>query len=89
VTVESIIKDQIISAQRKNPGITYINEKVRSGQQTDFSIDDTDVLWFKNPLVVPKVPELHQLILDEAHNIRFSIHPESNKMYQDLRQRFW
>jgi hypothetical protein len=39
--------------------------------------------------VVPKVLELRQLILDEAHNTRFSIHPGSNKMYQDLRQRFW
>jgi hypothetical protein len=58
VTVESTIKDQIISAQRKNSGIAHIKEKVRTGQQTDFSIDDTDVLWFKNWLVVPKVPEL-------------------------------
>jgi hypothetical protein len=32
VTIESTIKDQIICAQRKNPGITYIKEKVRSGQ---------------------------------------------------------
>jgi hypothetical protein len=88
VTVESTIKDQIVSAQRKNSGIAHIKEKVRTGQQTDFSIDDTDMLWFKNRLVVPKVPELRQLILDEAHNTRFSIHPGSNKMYQDLKQRF-
>jgi hypothetical protein len=87
--VESTIKDQIISAQRKNSGIAYIKEKVRAGQQTDFSIDDTNVLWFKNRLVVPKVPELRQLILVKAHNTRFSIHPGSNKMYQDLKQRFW
>jgi hypothetical protein len=89
VTVESTIKDQIISAQRKNSGIAHIKEKVRTGQQTDFSIDDTDVLWFKNRLVVLKVPELRQLILDKAHNTRFSIHLGSNKMYQDLKQRFW
>jgi hypothetical protein len=87
--VESTIKDQIISAQRKNSGIAYIKEKVRSGQWIDFSIDYTDMLWFKNQIVVPKVPELRQLILDEAHNTRFSIYPGSNKMYQDLRQRFW
>jgi hypothetical protein len=40
-------------------------------------------------LVVPKVPELRQLILDEAHLTKFSIHPGSNKMYHDLKQRFW
>jgi hypothetical protein len=79
--VESTIKDHIISTQRKNSGIAHIKEKVRTGQQTDFSINDTDVLWFKNRLVVPKVPKLRQLILDEAHNTRFSIHLGSNKMY--------
>jgi hypothetical protein len=89
VTVESTMKDQIISTQRKNSGIAYIKEKVRSGQQTNFSIDDTDVLWFKNRLVVPMVPELRQLMLDEAHKTKFSIHPGSNKMYQDLKPRFW
>jgi hypothetical protein len=89
ITVKSTIKDQIISAQRSNFDIGHIKEKVRTGQQTNFSIDDTDVLWFKNRLVVLKVLKLRQLILDEAHNTRFSIHPESNKMYQDLRQRFW
>jgi hypothetical protein len=47
------------------------------------------VLWFKNRLVVPEVPELQQLILDEAHLTRFSTHPGSNKMYHDLKQRFW
>jgi hypothetical protein len=47
------------------------------------------VLWIKKQLVEPKVPELRQLILDEAHLTRFSIHPGSNKMYHDLKQRFW
>ena len=47
------------------------------------------MLWFKNRLVVPKVPELRQSILEEAHASRLSIHPGSNKMYHDLKQRFW
>ena len=47
------------------------------------------MLWFKNRLVVPKDFELRKQILDEAHTSRLSIHPGSNKMYQDLKQRFW
>jgi len=39
--------------------------------------------------VVPKNLELRKKILDEAHISRYSIHPGSNKMYQDLKQRFW
>jgi hypothetical protein len=48
VTVESIIKDQIVSAQRKNSGIAHIKEKVITGQQTNFSIDDTDVFRYSS-----------------------------------------
>jgi hypothetical protein len=52
-------------------------------------VDDAGVIWFKDRLVVPKVLELRQRILDEARTARYSIHPRSNKMYQDLKQRFW
>jgi hypothetical protein len=31
---------------------------------------------------------LKKKILDEAHMLRYSIHPESTKMYYDLRQQF-
>jgi hypothetical protein len=33
--------------------------------------------------------KLKKKILDEAHMSRYSIHPESTKMYPDLRQQFW
>jgi hypothetical protein len=88
ITVESTIRDQIIAAQKENKGIVHIKEKVRKEKGSCFRIDEVDVLWFKNRLVVPKVPELHQLILDEAHLTRFSIHPGSNTMFHDLKQRF-
>jgi len=54
-----------------------------------FHQDEDGVLWFKNRLVVPKDLELRKQLLDEAHLSRYSIHPGSNKMYQDLKQRFW
>ncbi|WVZ89501.1 hypothetical protein U9M48_035895 [Paspalum notatum var. saurae] len=33
--------------------------------------------------------ELRKKILDEAHMSMFTMHPGSNKMYQDLKQKFW
>ncbi|WVZ84528.1 LOW QUALITY PROTEIN: hypothetical protein U9M48_031554, partial [Paspalum notatum var. saurae] len=33
--------------------------------------------------------ELRKKILDEAHTSMFTLHPGSNKMYQDLKQKFW
>jgi hypothetical protein len=46
-------------------------------------------LWFKERLVVPKKEVLKKKILDEAHTLRYSIHPRSTKMYHDLSQQFW
>jgi transposase InsO family protein len=38
---------------------------------------------------VPKDAEVRQQIWDEAHLCRYSIHPGSTKMYQDLKQHYW
>jgi hypothetical protein len=38
---------------------------------------------------VPNVEDLKQLIMKEAHDSKYSIHPGGTKMYQDLKQRFW
>jgi hypothetical protein len=61
---------------------TTIRDKIISAQK-----ENKGIVHIKEK--VPKVPELCQLILDEAHLIRFSIHPGSNKIYHDLKQRFW
>jgi len=52
-------------------------------------VDHRGVLWFESRLVVPKNHQLRKQILDEAHLSKFSIHPGSTKMYQDLKQNFW
>jgi hypothetical protein len=40
-------------------------------------------------LCVPNVQSIRELILKEAHEIAYSIHPGSEKMYQDLKKKFW
>jgi hypothetical protein len=42
------------------------------------------VVWFKDRLCVPNVQSIRELILEEAHGTTYSIHPRSEKMYQDL-----
>ena len=51
--------------------------------------DDQGVVWFGKRLCVPNKAELKELILWEAHDTPYSIHPGGTKMYQDLRERFW
>ncbi|WMV37061.1 hypothetical protein MTR67_030446 [Solanum verrucosum] len=40
-------------------------------------------------LCVPKVDELPERIMEEAHSSKYSIHPGSTKMYRDLREFYW
>jgi hypothetical protein len=47
------------------------------------------VVWFKDRLCVPDITSIRELILKEAHEIAYSIHPGSEEMYQDLKKRFW
>jgi hypothetical protein len=46
------------------------------------------VIWFEKGLVNPADPDLKKEIFDEAHLSKFSIHPRSTKMYQDLKENF-
>ncbi|WVZ70579.1 hypothetical protein U9M48_019234 [Paspalum notatum var. saurae] len=87
--IEPTIEDQIIAAQKKDKGIAHIRDGINEKKKACFKLDEEGVLWFKNRLVVPKDMELRKKILDEAHTSMFTMHPGSNKMYQDLKQKFW
>ena len=59
------------------------------GRGRDFSIRDDEILLFQGRVVVPDLEDLRMCIMREAHATPYSIHPGSNKMYQDLRRSFW
>ena len=43
----------------------------------------------KGRVCVPRIDDLINTILTEAHSSRYSIHPGATKMYRDLKQHFW
>jgi hypothetical protein len=47
------------------------------------------MVWFKDRLCVPDIKSIWELILKEALETAYSIHPGSEKMYQDLKKRLW
>jgi len=55
------------------------------GKALGFRIDDNGVLWFGKRICVPEVNVIHDMILREAHESAYSIHPGSTKMYLDLK----
>jgi hypothetical protein len=78
-------------AQPNDEDVQLIKQKLaeEAPKYSCFHKDAKDVVWFEQRLVVPVDPELRKEIFDEAHLSKFSIHPRSTKMYQDLRKKFW
>jgi hypothetical protein len=87
--LELVLLQRIIDAQRTDKGMKYIHGKMEASKANCFRKDNQGVIWFKDRIVVPKDIDVHQQILDEAHLSRYSIHPGSTKMYQDLKQHYW
>jgi hypothetical protein len=83
------IKEDIIAAQRTDVGMGHLRQRMELWEAQSFWQDADGVLWFKDCLMVLKDFELRHKIMDEAHCSRYSIHPGTNKMYQDLKKNFW
>jgi hypothetical protein len=62
---------------------------ILGGRGKDFREDAEGVIWFKDLLCVPNVQSIRELILKEAHESAYSIHHGSEKMYQNLKKKFW
>jgi CO dehydrogenase/acetyl-CoA synthase alpha subunit len=64
-------------------------EKANHGDAPGFYFTDDDLLRMGDArIVIPNDVELRRDILDEAHKTRYTVHPGSTKMYQDLKKKF-
>ena len=87
--MQPIIKQMMISAQKNDVELQKKVQMVRDGDKTDFSVKEARRLYFQNTLCVPDDKELKKMLLFEAYNTVFTMHPGGNKMYQDLKQHYW
>jgi hypothetical protein len=89
VELEPTLEREIKDGQKDNEKINEIWQLILDGKGKDFQEDIEGVVWFKDRLYVPDIKSIWELILKEAHETAYSIHPRSEKMYQDLKKRFW
>ena len=85
----SDLKYEII---RKQADDTFIQEEIKrieEGKPSEFHVGDFDSLYFQKRMCVPDDPEVKAIILKEAHETPYSIHPGSTKMYNDLEKMYW
>ncbi|XP_072058108.1 uncharacterized protein [Arachis hypogaea] len=87
--ISSDFKSELLKAHKNNDVLSKVLPAIEQGKQWRVS-KDQDGLWrFKGRIIVPDIGTLRQDILKETHKSRSSIHPESTKMYHDLKAIFW
>jgi hypothetical protein len=88
IELEPTLEQDIRKGQKDDEKINEIRQLIIDGKGLDFREDAEGVVWFKDRLCVPNITSIQKLILKEAHETAYSIHPGSEKMYQDLKNRF-
>jgi hypothetical protein len=89
IELEPTLEQAIRKGQKDDEKINEIRQLIIDGKGPDFREDAEGVVWFKDRLCGPDITLIQELILKEAHETVYSIHPGSEKMYQDLKKRFW
>ena len=78
--IQSTLTERIHEAQKTDKGNAEIKEKMCNGKAKGFREDEHDTLWFEDRVYVPNDSEIRKLILQEAHDSPYSIHPGNTKM---------
>ncbi|KAK1645747.1 hypothetical protein QYE76_063552 [Lolium multiflorum] len=83
------LKNEIIMGQLDDPFIVEEMKRIDEGRPSEFHRGEMGSLWFQKRICVPDIAEIKEVILREAHQTPYSIHPGSTKMYMDLKELFW
>jgi hypothetical protein len=88
VEVEPTLKAEIREAQLESEKLKEIWHLIKENKTSDFTKDDNGTLWLGKQICVLNLKPIRELILREAHDSAYSIHPSSTKMYKDLKTRY-
>ncbi|GJW71508.1 putative reverse transcriptase domain-containing protein [Tanacetum coccineum] len=86
MTLQSSIKDRILAAQKED-----VDESSGWQKGLDEMIEQRSdgTLYYLDHIWVPLKGDVRTLIIDEAHKLKYSAYPGAEKMYYDLRDRYW
>ncbi|GJX74934.1 putative reverse transcriptase domain-containing protein [Tanacetum coccineum] len=86
ISIGSCIKDRIMTAQK-----VVVDESTRLQKGLDEMIEQRSdgTLYYLDQIWVPLKGDVRTLIMDKAHKSKYFVHPGADKMYYDLRDRYW
>ncbi|GJV63023.1 putative nucleotidyltransferase, ribonuclease H [Tanacetum coccineum] len=89
MTIHPNIPSQILKAQTEALKEENIKDENLRGMDKSFDIRPDGTRCIKNRSWLPLFGNLRDLIMHESHKSKYSIHPGSDKMYQDLKKLYW
>jgi hypothetical protein len=87
--IEPTLEQEIRKGQLTDAKIKEIKTLIGLRKALDSTEDEQGTIWFRKRICVPDIDHLRELILKEAHDLAYSIHPDSTKMYQDFKDKYW
>jgi hypothetical protein len=87
--VEQTLEDEIREGQLEDAKLKEIRQLIRDNKTSDFSEDSQGTLWLGKQICVPDLRTIKELILREAHDLAYSTHLGSTKIYKDLKTQYW
>ncbi|GJS96722.1 putative reverse transcriptase domain-containing protein [Tanacetum coccineum] len=89
MTLHPKLPSQILEAQTKAIKEENIKAENLRGMDKAFEVCPDGTRCIKNRSWLPLFGNLRDLIMHESHKLKYSIHPGSDKMYQDLKKLYW
>ncbi|GKA09605.1 putative reverse transcriptase domain-containing protein [Tanacetum coccineum] len=89
ITLHLKLPSQILEAQTKAIKEENIKAENLRGIDKAFEVRPNGTCCIKNLSWLPLFGNLRDLIMHESYKSKYSIHPGSDKMYQDLKKLYW
>ncbi|GJW88090.1 putative reverse transcriptase domain-containing protein [Tanacetum coccineum] len=86
---ESSIKDKILAAQNESSEAINAPAKMLRGLDDQMEHRSDGALYYLDRIWLPLMGDVRTMIMDEAHKLKYSVHPRANKMYYDLMDMYW
>ncbi|KAE8668680.1 Detected protein of unknown function [Hibiscus syriacus] len=81
--------DRIKELQARDENCSKKLQQTRNRECADYEMKADGNLYYHGRLVIPDDDELKNDVLTEAHCSPLTMHPGGNKMYMDLKSRYW
>ncbi|KAL4563303.1 hypothetical protein LXL04_027343 [Taraxacum kok-saghyz] len=89
MTVQSQLPTQIRDAQTEALKPEHVLGESLRGMEKKFETREDGTRYFMDRIWTPKRGGFRDVVMNEAHSTKYSVHPGSDKMYLDLKKLYW